>query len=95
MARDDVEFKTTDQVILRGWFYKAHGEKGGDRFHPCLVMCHGFSAIKEMGIDKFAQRFVSVLNLSCFVFDHRGFGDSDTQAGQRVHDGIPDDAKAG
>jgi cephalosporin-C deacetylase-like acetyl esterase len=54
MAREDVEFKTADGVTLRGWLYKP---ESGSTKGPCLVMHHGFSALKEMDLDTFAEYF--------------------------------------
>ena len=39
-------------------------------------MAHGFSAVKEMYLDKFAEVF-SANGLNALVFDNRNFGDSD------------------
>lgn len=77
MPREDVSFQTYDNVILRGWFYKP--EAASDSL-PCLVMAHGFSALKEMDLDIFAEYFVSKLQLACLVYDNRGFGASDAAA---------------
>lgn len=77
MSRKDVEFKTADGVTLRGWFYRPDAPAADSKL-PCLVMSHGFSALKEMDLDAFAERFVSKLNLACLVYDNRGFGASDT-----------------
>jgi cephalosporin-C deacetylase-like acetyl esterase len=87
MPREDISFKTSDNVTLRGWFYKPEGINGGKR--PCLVMAHGFSALKEMDLDMFAEHFTSELSLSCLVYDNRGFGDSDTKDGQPRYEIIP------
>jgi cephalosporin-C deacetylase-like acetyl esterase len=86
MLREDVEFKTYDNVTLRGWFYKPSGASGK---LPCLVMSHGWSALKEMDLDAFAERFTSKLDLTCLVFDNRGFGASDTGGGQPRLEIIP------
>lgn len=77
MPREDISFQTYDNVTLRGWFYKPEGASGA---LPCLVMAHGFSALKEMDLDTFAEYFVSKLQLTCLVYDNRGFGDSDAAA---------------
>lgn len=80
MARKDIEFKTSDAVVLRGWLFTpdaAAGEK-----LPCLVMSHGWTAVKEMGLDKFAEAFISKLKIICLVFDNRGFGASDAAPSQ-------------
>src|SRR6266498_5767828 len=87
MSREDVEFKTHDNVTLRGWFYKPASGASGKL--PCLVMSHGWSALKEMDLDAFAERFTSKLDLTCLVFDNRGFGASDTKEGQPRHEIIP------
>jgi cephalosporin-C deacetylase-like acetyl esterase len=84
--REDVEFKTSDQVTLRGWFYTSSSVSGKA---PCLVMSHGFSALKEMDLDAFAEHFVSKLPISVLVYDNRGFGDSDVGPGQLRHEIIP------
>jgi len=39
-------------------------------------MAHGFSAVKEMYLDRFAGAFAAA-GLACLVFDNRGFGASD------------------
>jgi pimeloyl-ACP methyl ester carboxylesterase len=45
---------------------------------PYLVMSHGFSAVKEMSLDKYASYFNSQLSLNILVYDHRGWGASAT-----------------
>lgn len=87
MAREDVSFKTADGVTLRGWFIQPDNHSGGKL--ACLVMSHGFSALKEMDLDAFAERFVSKLSLSCLVYDNRGFGSSDVGEGQHRHEILP------
>lgn len=87
MAPEMVAFQTSDSVTIRGWFFKP--SEPLSMSSPCLVMCHGFSALKEMDLDIFAEYFTSRLPISCLVFDHRGFGDSDTMEGQPRHEIIP------
>src|ERR1700744_3966255 len=86
MGRENVEFKTADRVTLRGWFYTSDSASGKA---PCLVMCHGFTALKEMDLDAFAEYFVSKLPISVLVYDNRGFGDSDTAPGEPRFEIIP------
>src|SRR5919202_1750893 len=50
--REDIEFNA-DGVTLRGWFYLPDGADGEV---PCIVMAHGFSAIKEMHLEVDADR---------------------------------------
>lgn len=87
MPRTDVEFKTADGVTLRGWFYKPDSASNGKL--PCLVMAHGFSAVKEMDLDAFAEHFTSKLPLTALVYDNRGFGDSDVASGQPRYEILP------
>ena len=72
MARRDIEFDA-EGVTLRGWFYDADGRSGAA---PTIVMAHGFSAVKEMYLDKFAEVFAAA-GLNALVFDNRNFGASD------------------
>ncbi|EXJ72101.1 uncharacterized protein A1O5_04605 [Cladophialophora psammophila CBS 110553] len=86
MGRENVEFKTSDRVTLRGWFYTSDSASGKA---PCLVMSHGFTALKEMDLDAFAEYFVSNLPITCLVYDNRGFGDSDAAEGEPRSEIIP------
>ncbi|KAB8278291.1 Alpha/Beta hydrolase protein, partial [Aspergillus minisclerotigenes] len=88
MPRDNIEFQTADHVTLRGWFF-CPPIKATETRLPCLVMSHGFSALKEMELDTFAEYFTQNLPISCLVYDNRGFGDSDTKAGQPRHEILP------
>jgi dienelactone hydrolase len=49
--RTDVEFDA-DGTMLRGWLYVPDGASGPV---PTIVMAHGFSAVKEMYLDRFAE----------------------------------------
>lgn len=84
--RQDISFKTSDNVTLRGWFYSPENAQGP---LPCLVMAHGFSAIKEMDLNTFAECFIAALPITCLVYDNRGFGDSDAALGQPRQEIIP------
>ena len=75
--REDIEFNA-DGITLRGWFYLPDGADGEV---PCIVMAHGFSAIKEMHLDDYAEVFADA-GLACVVYDNRGFGASDTAPGK-------------
>ncbi|MHB1948479.1 MAG: alpha/beta hydrolase [Gammaproteobacteria bacterium] len=69
-TRENVEFKT-DDVKLKGWFYTPKTESPA----PCVVMAHGFSALKEHYLDKFANQFASS-GMCVLVYDNRNFGES-------------------
>lgn len=71
--RRDVEFNTEDGVTLRGWHYVPKNIQGKV---PTIVMAHGFSAVKEMYLDCFAEAFAKA-GLASLVFDNRNFGASD------------------
>jgi fermentation-respiration switch protein FrsA (DUF1100 family) len=79
MARRDIEFDA-EGVTLRGWFYTADG--AGNRA-PTVVMAHGFSAVKEMYLDKYAETFAAA-GLNALVFDNRNFGASDGEPRQEI-----------
>lgn len=79
MARRDIEFDA-DGVTLRGWFYPAEGASGTA---PTIVMAHGYSAVKEMYLDRYAEHF-SRNGLNALVFDNRNFGDSDGTPRQEI-----------
>ncbi|CAG7970649.1 unnamed protein product [Penicillium nalgiovense] len=88
MSRENVEFQTADHVTLRGWLFRPSMEPLETRL-PCLVISHGFSALKEMRLDAFAEYFTLNLPISCLVYDNRGFGDSDTKEGQPRQEVLP------
>jgi len=85
--REDISFQTSDNVTIRGWFFKPDGATSSRL--PCLVMAHGFSAIKEMDLDAFAEKFVTMMSISCLVYDNRGFGASDHKEGAPRQEIIP------
>jgi uncharacterized protein len=71
--RKDIEISTEDGVTLRGWHYLPEAAQGPV---PTIVMAHGFSAVKEMYLDKFAEGFAAA-GLASIVFDNRNFGASE------------------
>jgi len=79
MTRRDVEFDA-EGVTLRGWFYETEGSRAPG---AAVVMAHGFSAVKEMYLDSFAEVFAAA-GLHVLVFDNRGFGASDGEPRQEI-----------
>jgi hypothetical protein len=77
--RQDVEFDA-EGVTLRGWLYTPDG---GGASAPTVVMAHGFSAVKEMYLDRFAESFAEA-GLAALVFDNRNFGASDGEPRQEI-----------
>ncbi len=77
--RSDVEFDA-DGTTLRGWLYVPDGAAGPV---PTVVMSHGFSAVKEMYLDRFAEAFAAA-GLGALVYDNRNFGASDGEPRQEI-----------
>ncbi|AOK56818.1 acetylxylan esterase [Burkholderia stagnalis] len=82
MARYDIEF-LSEGTILRGWFYEPDPQGTGTATHPAIVMAHGFSAVKEQYLDRYAEVFAAS-GFAVLVYDHRGFGASDGHPRQEV-----------
>ncbi|MBJ8346006.1 alpha/beta hydrolase [Antrihabitans sp. YC2-6] len=68
--RIDVTFESGDDLIS-AWLYQADRTGPG----PAVVLGHGLGAVKEMGLDRYAERFVAA-GYTCLVFDYRHFGES-------------------
>ena len=77
--RLDIEFDA-EGVTLRGWLYRPDEATGPV---PTVVMAHGFSAVKEMYLDSFAEAFAAG-GLGALVFDNRNFGASDGEPRQEI-----------
>jgi fermentation-respiration switch protein FrsA (DUF1100 family) len=77
--RQDIEFDA-EGVTLRGWLYLPDGATGPV---ATVVMAHGFSAVKEMYLDSFAEAF-TIGGLGALVFDNRNFGASDGEPRQEI-----------
>ncbi len=80
MPREDVAFDAAG-TTLRGWLYRP-APTGGPS--PVIVMAHGFSALKEMHLDRFAEAFAAAGFVS-LLFDHRNFGASDGAPRQEIN----------
>lgn len=76
MSRSDVEF-SCEGTTLRGWFF---APESGAAPYPTVVLQHGFSAVKEMHLDDYAEVFAAA-GLACLAYDHPGFGASDPVPG--------------
>lgn len=77
--REDVKFDA-DGVTLRGWLYIPDGASGPV---ATVVMAHGFSAVKEMYLDRFAEAFAAA-GIGSLVYDNRNFGASDGEPRQEI-----------
>ncbi len=77
--RKDIEFDAAG-VTLRGWLYLP---QGAPKPVPDVVMAHGFSAVKEQHLDRFAAVFAEA-GLAALVFDNRNFGASGGEPRQEI-----------
>jgi fermentation-respiration switch protein FrsA (DUF1100 family) len=73
LMRSDISFKTTDGLTLKGWLYVP---AGGATQHPAIVMAHGFTAVKEQYLDRYAELFAQN-GFAVLVYDNRNFGASE------------------
>lgn len=78
-SRKNISFQSND-LTLRGWLYQPQNSKNQ---HPAIIMTHGFSGLKEHGLDRFAEVFAKA-GFSVLVFDNRNFGESDGLPRQEV-----------
>lgn len=72
--RREVTF-TSQGLKCAGWYYAPSGLKAGER-SPAIVMAHGYSGVKEMGLDKYAEKFAAA-GFAVLVFDYRHLGASE------------------
>lgn len=77
--REEFEFDA-DGVTLRGWLYIPDGASGAA---PAVVIAPGFSAVREMHADRFAEAFADA-GLAALVYDNRNFGASDGEPRQEI-----------
>jgi uncharacterized protein len=77
--RREVEINA-EGIKLRGWMYVPDRVSGSV---PAIVMAHGFSAVKEMYLDRYADVF-SAARMAALVFDNRNFGASEGEPRQEI-----------
>lgn len=70
-TRQDVRF-ASDDTFCAGWLYLP-ADTADPR--PAVVMGHGLGAIKEMGLEPYAEAFADA-GYAVMVFDYRHFGES-------------------
>jgi fermentation-respiration switch protein FrsA (DUF1100 family) len=80
VSRIDVEFPGHGGTSLRGWLYGA--DRAGPA--PAIAMAHGFSATKEMVLDRYAEVFEQA-EFVVLVYDHRNLGASDGEPRQEIN----------
>ncbi len=88
--RTDIEFLSAG-TTCRGWLYRPESVTGTV---PAIVMSHGFSATRHMGLPPFAERF-SAAGFAVLLFDYRCLGDSDgAERGRIIPQEPHDDLRA-
>lgn len=76
--RRDIEFDA-EGATLRGWLQTPDS----DGPYPTVVLAHGFSAVKEMALDRYAAHFADH-GIASLVYDNRNFGASDGEPRQEI-----------
>jgi len=71
---EDVVFKSADGLNLSGWYIPANNSK------LTLLFCHGNGGNMAHRLDSIS--IFHNLGLNCFIFDYRGYGDSQGKPGE-------------
>ena len=77
-AFEDVRFKASDGVLLHGWFYPA--DTNSQCGQIVFLICHGNAG--NIGGRLNLCRALLATGASVFVFDYRGFGESQGKPGE-------------
>jgi uncharacterized protein len=80
---EDVYFKTGDRLRLHGWFVPSPNAKF------TVLYCHGNGGNMMYFLE--TVNFLNKMDLNCFIFDYRGYGNSQ---GAPAEDGTYLDARA-
>lgn len=76
-CRENVEF-TVGGSTVSGWLYLPRERL---KPAPCIVMSHGFSGTKDMGLENYALKFIEA-GYAALAYDYRYYGESDGQPRQ-------------
>ena len=76
-TRQNVRFDSAGSSTVPGGSTRLPG--GGPA--PCIVLAHGFGALKEGRLDAYAERFAAA-GYAALVFDYRHFGESEGEPRQ-------------
>ena len=82
VTREHVRFRSGSEECA-GWLYRP-AEAAGPV--PCIVLAHGFGALKEGRLDAYAERFADA-GYAAVAFDYRHFGESGGEPRQLVDTG--------
>jgi hypothetical protein len=67
---------------ISGVLYTPDDAPVGKRL-PAVVLCHGFTGIKELILPDYARRFAAA-GYAALAFDYRGFGESESERGRLI-----------
>ncbi|MBN2108819.1 MAG: alpha/beta fold hydrolase [Deltaproteobacteria bacterium] len=79
--KQEVVFYSENCKII-GDLYMPDNLTDGEKL-PAVVLCHGFSGIREILLPPYAE-FFAQNGFAVLVFDYRGFGDSQGERGRMV-----------
>lgn len=71
---EDVSFRASDGTRLHGWYLQ------GEKDQPLVLFCHGNAGNISHRVDNL--RLFRDLGLSVFIFDYRGYGQSEGKANE-------------
>lgn len=75
---------TSHRVSCGAWHVPAASDAlAGTEGRPCIVMGHGFGGTRDSGLLSYAEAFAAA-GIDAFVFDYRGFGESEGTPRQDV-----------
>lgn len=75
LVYEDVHFKTEDNLLLHGWFIPA------EHARATLLFCHGNAGNISQRVESIKQ--FHDLSLNVFIFDYRGYGNSQGQPSEK------------
>jgi uncharacterized protein len=73
-VRRSVSFYSEGSRIAADLFLPADFEP--DQKRPGIVLCHGFTGVRQLVLPEYAQAFAEA-GYASLIFDYRGFGDSE------------------
>lgn len=72
----------SEGLPMAGIVYRPDGQPAGER-RPGILLCHGFTGVKEMALPDVAQRFAAA-GYPALTFDYRYFGESGGEPRHRL-----------
>ena len=79
MMKQEVIFYSENCKIIGDLYLPENARP--DEKNPAVVLCHGFSGIREILLPPYAELFAQN-GFAALVFDYRGFGDSEGERGR-------------